>query len=181
MANFEDRVVQNINSLIYLLRSQGIKAISTTKFIRLLNKNFRVALDDQGLANILSKNDAVTDIVDDKIIIDGKAQEDEDNANDDVHDAAVDQAGDNLTSESLEYKDVVKIYESLKVGDKILAKSINLDESFENYFIHKGARLQNKNYVIESINPCLSLKDSKIHCKIEDTQIYLDIPFTSLI
>ena len=38
MAAFEDRIIQNINSLIYLLRSQGIKAISTIKFLFLLNK-----------------------------------------------------------------------------------------------------------------------------------------------
>ena len=48
MAAFEDRIIQNINSLIYLLRSQGIKAISTIKFLFLLNKKYRIELDEQG-------------------------------------------------------------------------------------------------------------------------------------
>ena len=69
MATFEDRIIQNINSLIYLLRSQGIKAISTIKFLFLLNKKYRIELDEQGLEDVLSDNSAVTEIIDDKIII----------------------------------------------------------------------------------------------------------------
>ena len=119
MAAFEDRIIQNINSLIYLLRSQGIKAISTIKFLFLLNKKYRIELDEQGLEDVLSDNSAVTEIIDDKIIIDGKKQDEEDNTQNDIHDTAVDQAGENLTSESKEYSEVIKISENVKVGDII--------------------------------------------------------------
>ena len=121
MAAFEDRIIQNINSLIYLLRSQGIKAISTIKFLFLLNKKYRIELDEQGLEDVLSDNSAVTEIIDDKIIIDGKKQDEEDNTQNDIHDTAVDQAGENLTSESKEYSEVIKISENVKVGDIIEA------------------------------------------------------------
>ena len=60
MANFEDRIIQNINSLIYLLRSHGVKALSTVNFLLLLNKKYRVELDEQGLEDVLSNNKAVT-------------------------------------------------------------------------------------------------------------------------
>ena len=113
MAAFEDRIIQNINSLIYLLRSQGIKAISTIKFLFLLNKKYRIELDEQGLEDVLSDNSAVTEIIDDKIIIDGKKQDEEDNTQNDIHDTAVDQAGENLTSESKEYSEVIKISENV--------------------------------------------------------------------
>ena len=126
MAAFEDRIIQNINSLIYLLRSQGIKAISTIKFLFLLNKKYRIELDEQGLEDVLSDNSAVTEIIDDKIIIDGKKQDEEDNTQNDIHDTAVDQAGENLTSESKEYSEVIKISENVKVGDIIPACDIIL-------------------------------------------------------
>ena len=176
MANFEDRIIQNINNLIYLLRSQGIKAISTIKFLFLLNKKYRVELDEQGLEDVLSNNKAVTEIIDDKIIIDGKKQDEEDNTQNDIHDTAVDQAGENLTSESKEYSEVIKISENVKVGDIIPAKNIVLNENDNYYFIHKGARASNVNYVVKEIKPCLTLNESSVLCQIEGKQIKIDIP-----
>lgn len=176
MAAFEDRIIQNINSLIYLLRSQGIKAISTIKFLFLLNKKYHIEIDEQGLEDVLSDNSAVTEIIDDKIIIDGKKQDEEDNTQNDIHDTAVDQAGENLTSESKEYSEVIKISENVKVGDIIPACDIILTENDDNYYIHKGARLSKINYIVTEIKPCLTLNESFISCQLEGKPITIDIP-----
>lgn len=176
MANFEDRIIQNINSLIYLLRSHGVKALSTVNFLLLLNKKYRVELDEQDLEDVLSNNKAVTEIIDDKIIIDGQKQDEEDDTQDEIHDTAVDQAGEKMTSESKEYAEVINISETINVGDIIPAKNIVLNENDNYYFIHKGARASNVNYVVKEIKPCLTLNESSVLCQIEGKQIKIDIP-----
>lgn len=180
MANFEDKIVQNINSLVYLLHSKGIKALSVLKFLFLLNRNYHVEIDADGLADVLSKNKAVTEIIDDKIIIDGPMQQDEENVDKDVHDVAVDQAGDNLNNESKEYNEVLKLCEHFEIGKVIKARKIKIPKENNNYFLHQGAIKTNSNYIVTEIKPCLKLNESYVRFQIENKPIYLDIPLTLL-
>ena len=71
-----------------------------------------------------------------------KKQNEEDDTQDEIHDTAVDQAGEKMTSESKEYAEVINISETINVGDIIPAKNIVLNENDNYYFIHKGQELQ---------------------------------------
>lgn len=179
MANFEDKIIQNINSLVYLLHSKGIKALSVLKFLFLLNRNYHIEIDKDGLAEVLSQNKAVTDIIDDRIIIDGQVQQDEENVNKDVHDKAVDQAGENINNESKEYNEVLKLCEHFAIGKVVSAKSIKLPKEDNNYFIHQGAIKAKSNYIVTEVKPCLKLDESYVRFQIENKPIFIDIPLTT--
>ena len=113
MNTLEDRVTKNVNSLIMMLRSKGVKQLSATKFLLFINNNYDVQLDQDSLEKILSNNDSVTEVIDDKIIIGAPSQESSEDVSDNIHDTAVDQASKNMSMESVDLSDVLKIYENL--------------------------------------------------------------------
>ena len=110
MNNIENRIVKNINSLIFMLRSKGIKQLSATKFLLFINKEYNIQLDQEALEELLSDNESVVEIIDDKIMIgapeqadeeeyetepeDEMTEEDEYNSIDDEEDYADDDLGD---------------------------------------------------------------------------------------
>ena len=42
MENLDNKIIQNINGLIYAYRSNGVKELSMTKFLLLINKKFEL-------------------------------------------------------------------------------------------------------------------------------------------
>lgn len=181
MNNIEERIVNNINSLIMMLRSKGIKELSATKFLLFINNNYDIQLDQNALEEILSNNKSVTEVVDDKIMIGEPAQsEDEDSVNDDIHDIAVDQAADNMSMESVDLNKVFPLYENIKIGDEINPKNVYLDESDKNYFLNNGAKKANSTYIITDILPASTVTESKIRCKIKGESFLIDIPISAI-
>lgn len=181
MNNIEERIVDNINSLIMMLRSKGIKQLSATKFLLFVNNNYDIQLDQSALEEILSNNKSVTEIVDDKIMIGEPVQsEEEDSVNDDIHDIAVDQAADNMSMESVQLNNVLSLYENVKIGDEIEAKNVILDESDKNYFLNMGAKKAKSIYIITDILPAATISESKVRCKIKGECILIDIPISSI-
>ena len=103
MENLDNKIIQNINGLIYAYRSNGVKELSMTKFLLLINKKFRIELDQEALNEILSNNNSISEIIDDKIIIGSKQEQSEkDNIDDNIHDKAVDQAGADMRESAFE-------------------------------------------------------------------------------
>ena len=52
MNNIENRIVKNINSLVMMLRSKGVKQLSATKFLLFINENYNVQLDQEALEEL---------------------------------------------------------------------------------------------------------------------------------
>ena len=72
----ENRIISNINSLVMMLRSKGVKTLSATKFLLFINDKYGLALDQEGLESLLDDNDSVLSFDGDKIII-GEPEEDD--------------------------------------------------------------------------------------------------------
>lgn len=175
MSDLENRVVSNINSLIMMLISKGIEKISLPKLVLYINREFNVQMDDTNLSEILTKNPSVAS-VDAGVITFGSSDDEEENVDNEVHDTAVDQAGDNLTSESIDLTNNFKLFETIKLGDEIEARNIVLQESDKDYFKHQGARKANCIYVISDICPQANINESYVHCKIKEKNLYVDVP-----
>lgn len=181
MNNIEDRVINNINSLIMMLRSKGVKQLSATKFLLFINNNYDIQLDQDALEEILSKNKSVTEVIDDKIMIGEPVQDDAEDVEDTIHDTAVDQAADNISMESVKLNDVFSLYENIKIGTEIDPKNVILEETDKNYFINNGVKKAKTTYIIIDILPNSKLCESKIRCKIKGQYIMVDLPITSIL
>ena len=177
----ENRIISNINSLVMMLRSKGAKTLSATKFLLFINDKYGLALDQEGLESLLNDNDSVLSFDGDKIIIgepdkDDEAEEVEDN----VHDMAVDAAADNMSMESVDMKDVLAIFETLKVGQEIDSKNIILKETDDNYFFNNGVKKAKGSYIITELKPATTLEESKVVCKVKDEVLFTEIPVLSI-
>ena len=83
----ENRIISNINSLVMMLRSKGVKTLSATKFLLFINDKYGLALDQEGLESLLNDNDSVLSFDGDKIIIGEPDKDDEtEEVEDNVHD-----------------------------------------------------------------------------------------------
>lgn len=180
MNNIEDRIINNINSLIMMLRSKGIKQLSATKFLLFINNNYDIQLDQDALEEILSKNKSVTEVTDDKIMIGEPVKDDSEDIDDTIHDTAVDQAADNISMESIQLNDVLSLYENIKIGDEIDPKNVILESTDKNYFINNGVKKAKTTYIITDILPKSNLNESKVRCKIKGQYIMVDLPITSI-
>ena len=181
MENIEKRIVNNINSLIFMLRSQGIKQLSATKFLLFINDEYNINLEPEALEEILSKNDSVTEIIDDKIMIGAPEQADEEEAvSDDIHDMAVDQAAENMSMEAVQLDDVLALYENIKIGAELDPRNVILEETDHNYFLNNGVKKAKTKYIITDILPCAKIEESKVRCKVQGQFLIVDIPITSI-
>lgn len=180
MNTLEDRVTKNVNSLIMMLRSKGVKQLSATKFLLFINNNYDVQLDQDSLEKILSNNDSVTEVIDDKIIIGAPSQESSEDVSDNIHDTAVDQASKNMSMESVDLSDVLKIYENIKIGSEINPKDIILESTDKNYFLNNGVKKSKSTYIITDILPGKTINESKIRCKINGQCLFADFPIKSI-
>lgn len=181
MNNIENRIVKNINSLIFMLRSKGVKQLSATKFLLFINKEYNIQLDQEALEELLSDNESVVEIIDDKIMIGAPEQADEEKAvGDDIHDIAVDQAAENMSMESVKLNDVLAIYENIKIGNEIDPRNVILKETDENYFLNNGVKKAKTSYIITDILPSAKIEESKVRCKVKGQFMIVDIPITSI-
>ena len=181
MNNIENRIVKNINSLIFMLRSKGVKQLSATKFLLFINKEYNIQLDQEALEELLSDNESVVEIIDDKIMIGAPEQADEEKAvGDDIHDIAVDQAAENMSMESVKLNDVLAIYENIKIGNEIDPRNVILKETDENYFLNNGVKKAKTSYIITDILPSSKIEESKVRCKVKGQFMIVDIPITSI-
>lgn len=181
MNNIENRIVKNINSLVMMLRSKGVKQLSATKFLLFINKNYNVQLDQEALEELLSDNDSVLEIVDDKIMIGAPEETDkEESVGEDIHDIAVDQAAENMSMESVKLNDVLAIYENIKIGAEINPKNVILEETDKNYFLNNGVKKAKLSYIITDILPSSKIEESKVRCKVKGQFMIVDIPITSI-
>lgn len=182
MNNIENNIIGNISSLIMMLRSQGKKQLSIAKFLLFINKNYNIQLDQEALEDILNQNKSVVELEGDKIIIGEPKKDDEDKeASDDVHDMAVDQAADNMSMESVNYKNIFPLYENIHIGDTINPSSIHLDNSDVNYFVNQGVKKAHTDYIVIDILPQKTIQESKVRCKINGQQLIIDLPISSII
>lgn len=177
MDNLNTRISSNINNLVMMLISKGVKEISLPALILFINREYNVQLDKNSLSEILSDNNAVSSINGDKIMLGSEFDED---ADDSIHDTAVEQAKDNLTSESIDLKDNFKLFENVNIGDEILSTSITLTESDKDYFKHLGARKAHATYIVSEICPQTNINESYVHCKIKGETLFIDIPIKAL-
>jgi hypothetical protein len=176
----QDRILSNINSLIMMLRSKGVKTLSATKFLLFINEKYGLALDQEGLENLLTDNKSVVSFDGDRISI-GEPENTEDlEAEDNVHDMAVDAAADNMSMESVDIKDVLAIFENLKVGQEISSKNVLLKETDDNYFFNNGVKKAKGTYIITELKPSATLEESKVRCKVKGESLFTEIPVTSI-
>lgn len=178
MDNLENRIVNNINSLVMMLVSKGIKQISLPKLVLFINREYDIQMDDNNLSEILTNNKSVASV--ERDVITFGSEPEEENIDDSIHDSAVEQAGDNLTSESIDLQDNFKLFENVNVGDELQAKSIILSESNNEYFKHLGAKKTNATYIISEICPQKNINESYVHCKIKGESIFIDIPIKAI-
>lgn len=179
MNELENRVTSNINSIIMMLVSKGVKKISLPKLVLFINREFNIQMDDNNLSDILTKNSSVASI--DGNVINFGAKESEDDAVDnDIHDMAVDQAGDNLTSESVDLSDNLKLFENVHIGDEYLAKSIKLNIDDKDYFKHCGAKKIDATYIVTDICPQRLINESFVRCKIKGESLFIEIPIKAI-
>jgi hypothetical protein len=178
MDNIEGRIVNNIQSLLMILTSKGVKSVSLAKLVLFINREFGVQMDEANLAEILSDNGSVASLDGDTITL-GK-QEEASAVEDDIKANAEDQAYDNLTSEAKEFGKVAKIFEGLKVGDELSAKKILLKESDKDYFKHMGAKKADSTYIITKLCPHKTVEESYIQCKVKGEPFFVDIPAKAL-
>lgn len=175
----DEKIISNINSLIMMLRSNGVQQISATKLLLFINEHYDLNLDQEGLEDLLADNASVVEFDGDKIVIGEPLNDEQEEASDDVHDMAVDQAADNISMESREYNNVLTLFENDWRGVEVSAKNVKLDESNEYYFLNNGARKSNSTYIITDIIPAKTLKESKFKCKIKGESIIVDLPVTA--
>lgn len=176
MDNIENRIVNNINSLIMVLVSKGIKKISLPKLVLFINREFNIQMDDNNLSDILSKNNSVASIDGDTIVFGSKDEDEE--LDDDIHDTAVQQAGDNLTNESLNMN--LKMFENIHIGDMIMSKNVILNEDNKDYFLHMGAKKNNAVYIVSEIFPKMNINESYVRCKIKGESLFIDVPLNCI-
>ena len=119
-----DKILDNINSLIMAARSQGKQKLSVTKLLLFINEHYGLNLDQQGLEDLLGDNASVIEFNGDEIVIGEPENDDEEEASEDVHDMAVDQAADNMSMESVEFGSVLKLFEHDWTGTEISAKNV---------------------------------------------------------
>lgn len=180
MNSIENRIINNINSLIMMLRSKGIKQLSATKFLLFINKEYDIQLDQPALEELLSKNKSVTEIIDDKIMIGEPTNNDEEDVEDTIHDTAVDQAAENISMESVNLKNVFPLYENIKIGLEINPNNVILESTDKNYFINNGVKKAKTTYIVTDILPNSTLEESKVRCKINGQCIFVDLPIISI-
>ena len=174
-----DKILDNINSLIMAARSQGKQKLSVTKLLLFINEHYGLNLEQQGLEDLLGDNASIIEFNGDEIVIGEPENDDEEEASEDVHDMAVDQAADNMSMESVEFGSVLKLFEHDWTGTEISAKNVVLDESNEYYFLNNGAKKANSTYIITDIVPSKTLNESKFKCKIKGESFTLEIPVTA--
>ncbi|MBP5693973.1 MAG: hypothetical protein J6X03_00750 [Bacilli bacterium] len=174
------RILSNINSLIMMLRSKGVQTLSATKFLLFINDKYGLALDQEGLENLLADNKSVVSFDGDRISIGEPENDEEEEASDNVHDMAVDAAADNMSMESVDMSDVLAIFENLKVGQEIDSKNVNLKESDDNYFFNNGVKKAKGFYIITELKPSTTLEESKVRCKVKGDVLFTDLPVTSI-
>ena len=175
----QNKVISNINSLIMLFRSKGVKALSATKFLLFINKEYGLNLDQEGLEHLLDTNTSIASFDGDRIIL-GEPENDEDQeAVDNVHDMAVDAAADNM-SESVNLGKVFEKYENIKVGQEISSKQVTLKESDDGYFFNNGVKKANGTYIITEIKPSTTLEESKVRCKVKGESLFIDLPICGI-
>ena len=176
----QDRILSNINSLIMMLRSKGVKTLSATKFLLFINEKYGLALEQEELEKLLGDNKSVVSFDGDKINI-GEPENDEDlEAEENVHDMAVDAAADNMSMESIDMKGVLAIYENLKIGQEINSKNVLLKETDDNYFFNNGVKKAKGSYIITEFKPSTTLEESKVRCKVKGEALFTEIPVTSI-
>lgn len=176
MDNIENRIVNNINSLIMILVSKGIKKISLPKLVLFINRKFNIQIDDNNLSEILTKNSSVASIDGNTIVFGQK--DDEAEMDNDIHDTAVQQASDNLTNESLNSN--LKMFENIHLGDIISSSDVVLNENCKDYFLHLGAKKNKSLYIVSEIFPKININESYVRCKIKGESIFIDIPLNSI-
>ena len=175
MNDIENRIKQNIDGLIYALRSKGIKELSMTKMLLLINEKFRIELDQESLADILMNNDSIKEIVEDKIILGSKADSEEQETSDYVSDMASDQARDDLNV----LGDSYDMFAKLK--GKELKLPFRLDESLKDYYLLKAVKKSKTTLIMESIDYDKKLKEMILKCKLKNKDIFVEIPISSII
>lgn len=180
MNDLESRVTSNINSIIMMLVSKGVKKISLPRLALFINREFNIQIDDNNLSDILSKNSSVASI-EGNIINFGAKQNEDDMADDDIHNMAVDQASENLTSESIDLKDNFKLFENIHIGDEYSAKNIKLNINDKDYFKHCGAKKIDATYIVTDICPNRLINESYVRCKIKGESLFIEIPINAIV
>ena len=77
-------------------------------------------------------------------------------------------------------KDVLAIFETLKVGQEIDSKNIILKETDDNYFFNNGVKKAKGSYIITELKPATTLEESKVVCKVKDEVLFTEIPVLSI-
>lgn len=171
------QILNNINSLIFQRYTVGVKELSTEKIINFIERRYRIRLDPETLNGLLSSNPHVDSVTDKKIILKAAESNDSDSNFDEesqvdkeVHDMALDQIDDHIKEESFD------ILSSVKKGDKIKSRLVQLDEDNYFYHLHKGAVKSNSTYIVEDIVPSIKLEESVVRCRIDLSNLTIDLP-----
>lgn len=167
MNNTEEEIKLLITGLIEALHAKGVKDVSATKILLLINDKFRIELEQDALEKILSDCAAITEINGDQIILGNKETEDEQENEAEIEDTAQQQAFDNLTSESVDYN----IKKPLLGKTFKITKSLN--ESIDNYHLLKSIKDNNSELIISDV--LLENKNIVLKCKISGTSFYVNI------
>ena len=85
-----------------------------------------------------------------------------------THERAVQQASDNMTSESVDYGKFI--------GMKISLDKISLTENMNNYHLLRGVKKSKTNLTIVDVMVGRNINESLLRCKIGDSNIMVDLP-----
>ena len=168
----DDKLIQNINGIILALRSNGVDKLSITKMLLLINDNFRIELDEESLTDVLSSIPSVSEIIGDQIVIGSKKTSEEEQIDANTHDRAVQQASDNMTSESVEYGKFI--------GKTISMNDITLTENMNNYHLLRGVKKTKTNLTVIDVLVGNKLSESVLRCKVGSSNIMVDLPIKML-
>ena len=167
----EDKVGANIISILMQRYAEGISEISIDKFIEYVKQKYDYDVDSEYLMGVLSNAPIVREVVDNKIILGTKEQQEEENVDDELHDNAVEQAAKDLKNES-----VADALNNIEPGLSFDANKVSLNEEDLCYHLHRGAVKAKSKYVVTEVVPSKNLNESFIRCKIEGTSLYVDVP-----
>lgn len=168
-------LIDNINIIISQYYSNNKTKIDLKKLKKYILKRYNIVVDDNLMSDILSNNPFVESIDEKSITLGTKKQKDDENLEDDIHDTAVDQASQNLKTESI-VDNLVKY----KVGMEINSNKVHLDENDEYYHLHQGALKAKRNYIIDKIISNKLLQETKVRCKISGSRLHIEFPIKNI-
>lgn len=177
MAELDNNIKQNINSLIIGKLSNGVNQLSVKKIKEYVKKTYNIDLDDNALELLLSDNPSVQNIDGDVISIgenpEAGIEDSEEEVSDEVKDVAQDQAENNLNDF---FESVADALSNIHKDMEYDSRKFQLSENDLYYHLHNGASKNKSTYVVKRIVPSSVLNESVVECSIKGTNLLINIP-----